>query len=127
MLTITPIYASLAAFLYLGLSFSVIVRRRSNRISYGDGGKDPMIKAIRTHGNFAEYAPFTLFLMAMAELQGGGWLLINFLGLLLLVGRLCHAYGFGRSPQVVILRQIGMVLTFTSLLVSAVANLILAL
>ena len=126
MLTITPVYAALAAILYLALSIMVIGQRRTDKISYGDGGNGPMVKAIRTHGNFAEYAPFALLLMAMAELQGAGGLLLNLLGMALLAGRLSHAYGFGKSPQIVGLRQTGMILTFGVILVAAVANLILA-
>ncbi|WP_281972758.1 MAPEG family protein [Ruegeria faecimaris] len=126
MLTITPVYAALAAFLYLALSLRVIGHRQGEKVSYGDGGKGQMIKAIRTHGNFAEYAPFALLLMAMVELQGASGLLLNLLGLALLGGRLLHAYGFGRSPQIVILRQTGMLLTFGSIFVAAIANIVLA-
>lgn len=127
MLTITPIYAALLAFLYIWLSFKVISQRRSDRISYGDGGNTNMLKVMRTHSNFVEYAPFALLLIAMVELQGAGGLLLNLLGLCLLTGRVLHAYGFGRSPQIVILRQIGMVLTFAAILVAAIANLVMAL
>jgi len=59
-------------------------------------------------------------------LQGAGGLVLNLLGLALLTGRLLHAYGFGRSPQIVILRQVGMLLTFTTILVAAIANLVMA-
>ena len=126
MLSITPIYAALLAILYVVLSFRVIGQRRSDKISYGDGGSSDMLKAIRTHSNFVEYAPFALLLIAMAELQGTGGLLLNLLGLSLLAGRVLHAYGFGRSPQIVILRQIGMLLTFAAILIAALVNLFMA-
>ncbi|MTI01748.1 MAPEG family protein [Roseibium sp. RKSG952] len=127
MLAITPIYAALIAILYVALSANVILHRRSGKISVGDGGDKAMIKAMRTHANCAEYAPFALLLIAMAELQGAGWLILNLLGLMLLAGRLLHAYGFGRSSQIVILRQVGMLLTFAAILIAALANLFLAL
>ncbi|WP_298933242.1 MAPEG family protein [uncultured Ruegeria sp.] len=127
MLAITPIYAALIALLFVALSANVISQRRSGRISVGDGGSKDMIKAMRTHSNCAEYAPFALLLIAMVELQGAGALLLNLLGLSLLGGRVLHAYGFGRTPQVIILRQIGMLLTFAAILVAALANLVLAL
>ncbi|WP_420584527.1 MAPEG family protein [Ruegeria sp.] len=126
MLSITPIYAALLAILYVVLSFRVIGQRRSDKISYGDGGSPDMLKAIRTHSNFVEYTPFALLLIVMAELQGAGGLLLNLLGLSLLAGRVLHAYGFGRSPQIVILRQIGMLLTFAAILIAALANLFMA-
>ncbi|NVO54559.1 MAPEG family protein [Rhodobacteraceae bacterium B1Z28] len=127
MLAITPIYAALIAILYVALSAKVIATRRSGKISVGDGGDKTMIKAMRTQANCAEYAPFALLLIAMVELQGASGLMVNLLGLTLLAGRLLHAYGFGRTPQIVILRQIGMVLTFAAILVAALANLVLAL
>ncbi|NOD28779.1 MAPEG family protein [Ruegeria atlantica] len=127
MLAITPIYAALIAILYVALSVKVILQRRSDKISVGDGGSKLMIKAIRTHSNCAEYAPIALLLIAMVELQGAGGLLVHILGLMLLAGRLLHAFGFGRTPQIVILRQAGMSLTFLAILVAAIANLILAL
>ncbi|EEE37728.1 membrane protein [Rhodobacteraceae bacterium KLH11] len=127
MLSVTPIYAALLALLYVVLSVRVILQRRQDKISYGDGGSSDMLKAIRTHSNFVEYAPFALLLIAMAELQGAGHLILNLLGLGLLSGRLLHAYGFGRTPQIVVLRQLGMVLTFGTLLVAALANLMMAL
>ena len=127
MLSITPIYAALLAFLYVTLSVRVIGRRRSDKVSYGDGGNSDVLKAMRTHSNFAEYAPFALLLIAMAELQGAGAWLINLLGLSILAGRFLHAYGFGKKPQIVILRQIGMLLTFASILIAAVTCLVMAL
>ena len=127
MLTITPVYAALIAFVFIALSLNVIRQRRRGKISVGDHGDKAMIKAMRTHANCAEYAPFGLLLIALAEFQGGGAWLINLLGLSLLAGRLLHAYGFGRTPQIIILRQIGMGLTFTAILGAAIANLALAL
>ncbi|UAB87603.1 MAPEG family protein [Ruegeria sp. SCSIO 43209] len=126
MLTITPIYAALIAFLYVALSVNVIRQRRVGKISVGDHGDKAMIKAMRTHANCAEYAPFALLLIAMVELQDAGGWLVNLLGMLLLAGRLLHAYGFGKTPQIIILRQIGMGLTFTAILLAAMANLVLA-
>ncbi|WP_299945144.1 MAPEG family protein [uncultured Ruegeria sp.] len=125
MLTITPIYAALIALLFVALSINVILQRRRGKISVGDHGDKAMIKAMRTQANCAEYAPFALLLIAIVELQGAGGWLVNLLGLSLLAGRLLHAYGFGKTPQIIVLRQIGMGLTFASILVAAIANLVL--
>ena len=124
---ITPIYAALLALLYVWLSIKVIGQRRSEKISYGDGGNTSMLKVMRTHSNFVEYTPFALLLILMVELQGVGGRSLHLFGLTLLAGRLVHAYGFGRSPQIVILRQLGMGLTFTAIVVAAVVNLVIAL
>ncbi len=127
MLIITPIYAALIAILFVGLSANVIRHRRNGKISVGDGGDRAMLKAMRAQANCAEYAPFALLLIAIVELQGAGAVILNLLGLALLAGRVLHAYGFGRTPQIMKLRQAGMLLTFAAILLAAGANLLLAL
>jgi uncharacterized membrane protein YecN with MAPEG domain len=52
-----------------------------------------MLSAIRAHGNFAEYVPLTLLLMALCELAGVGALWLHLGGGLLLAGRILHAIG----------------------------------
>lgn len=122
MLTIAPLYAGLIALLYIYLSVRVIGRRRDARISVGDAGDPDMFKRIRVQGNCAEYAPLGLILLGMAELQGApGWVL-HLLGLMLLSGRVLHAWGLGHTPQVVNARIAGMVLTFSMLGLCALAN-----
>jgi hypothetical protein len=48
-------------------------------------------------------------------------------GLALLVGRIIHAYGLSQTPHNMTLRVGGMVLTFTALLILAIACLTLSL
>jgi hypothetical protein len=48
------------------------------------------------------------------------------LGSLLLLGRLAHAYGFARTPQIISLRKSSMYLTFAGLLLASVSYLALA-
>ena len=126
MLAITPIYAALVGFIFLALSVNVVRARIKHRVSVGDGGEKLVIKAMRAQANCAEYAPITLLLIAMAELQGGPAWLIHLLGALILIGRAIHAYGFGITPQIVPLRKNGMYLTFAVLFVGSLTNLILA-
>ena len=124
---VTSFYAALLALVYVWLSLRVIRIRRAERIGLGDGDNRQLRRSIRAHSNFAEYAVFALLLMAFAELQGApGWA-VHLLGLALVVGRLCHALGFGREPENGRLRVLGMQLTFTVIGVAALANLGLAL
>lgn len=111
-LTATPIYAGLLALLFVILSIRVIRTRFQARVSVGDGGDKRVIKAMRAHANCAEYVPLGLVLLALVELQGAPVWAVHVLGLMLLLGRLAHAYGFGRTPQIIPLRQGGMLLTF---------------
>ncbi len=126
-LFVTPLYAALLAFVFIALSFRVIFVRRSERVSLGDGDNPALRARIRVHANFAENVPLALLLILMVELMDGGAFLLHALGAMLLVGRIAHAYGTSAHPQIFLLRQVGMVLTFTSILIAAAANLWLAL
>ncbi len=127
MLEISPIYAGLLALLFLGLSYRVVLGRRAHKISVGDGAEKDMIKRMRVQANCAEYAPIGLILLAMLELQGASGAWVHAGGSALLAGRLLHAWGFGRTPQVVPARIWGMYLTLGSILAMAVGDIALAL
>ena len=77
---------------------------------------------MRTHANCAEYAPIGLILLMLVEMQGMPLWLVHVFGLILLAGRLSHAYGFGSTPQIVPLRKLGMYLTLLMIISTAVAN-----
>lgn len=120
---ITPIYAALLAGLFLWLSTRVILVRRSERVSLGDGGSRELERRIRAQGNCAEYAPMGLILILLAELQGGpGWV-IHLLGITLVLGRVMH--GLALSAQQYALRVPGMALTL--IVIAAAALVVLGL
>jgi uncharacterized membrane protein YecN with MAPEG domain len=81
---------------------------------------------MRVHANFAEYVPFTLLLMAMAESMTAPRPLIHLVGLLLIAGRLMHAYGLSQTPHILRYRVWGMMLTFFALSISALLCLLLS-
>jgi len=124
MIHITPIYAGLLALLLLALSYNVVLGRRLHKVSVGDGNEKDLVKRIRTQANWVEYAPIGIILLALDELQGIGALLVHLGGLTLLLGRVFHAYGFSRKPQIVKLRQWGMYLTLGSILYLSVTNIV---
>lgn len=101
MMHITLIYAGLLGLLFLLLSFWVVKRRAQFRVMIGEGEAPEMLAAIRAHGNFAEYVPLTLLLMALCELVEVGSLWLHLGGVLLLVGRILHAIGIQipRAPN----------------------------
>ncbi len=119
MLPVTALYAALIALLFLGLSARVILYRRSHRLSLGDAGDPALLQRMRVQANCAEYAPFGLLLLALAEAQGGPAVALHLLGLTLLAGRVLHAYGFAQEPQNMGLRVAGMALTLTMIAVTA--------
>jgi hypothetical protein len=115
MLSITAFYAALLAVLFLVLSVRVIGWRRERRVEFGHGEDIELLRRMRVHANFAEYVPFTLLLMALAESMAPPHLLLHLAGLLLVAGRLLHAYGVSQSPAVMRYRIWGMWLTFIAL------------
>jgi uncharacterized membrane protein YecN with MAPEG domain len=108
---ITSLYAALLALLFIALSVRVILTRRRERVSVGDGDNPRLCRAIGVHNNFAQYVPFALLLMALVELTPAPILLVHILGILLLVGRLVHAWGVSRANENYTLRMIGITLT----------------
>ena len=123
MLPVTALFASILTLFYIKLALDVIKLRRSNRVSLGSGGVDTLEKAIRVHGNFAEYVPLGLVLMGLLETNGGYPWLVAVLGATLSVGRVLHARALLGQPGK--LRVRGMQLTFGTLATLAVLNLLL--
>jgi len=121
-LTITALYASLLALVFLGLSFNIIRLRFKLKVGVGDGGEKQLIKAIRIHGNFSEYIPLALILLASYELSGANSLWLHVLGATLLTGRVLHAVGLSKSIGTSMPRFIGMISTFVVLLILAIEN-----
>jgi hypothetical protein len=115
---ITGLYGALIALVFLVLSARVIVYRRANQLGLGDHGDKSLMKRMRAQANCAEYAPFGLLLMLLVDLQNPTTILLHVIGMLLLLGRAAHGYGFSASPPKMNLRVGGMLLTLTSFLVS---------
>lgn len=122
-MTVTPLYASLAAFLFIFLSLRVIKARRAEKVALGDGERPRLRRAMRVQANFAEYVPFALLLIALAELQGVAAWALHLLGLLLLAGRGIHAFGVSQEPEPLKYRVRGMQLTFLVIVAAAITNL----
>ncbi|APG28778.1 glutathione metabolism protein [Syntrophotalea acetylenivorans] len=122
---VTPFYAALLVLVFLRLSMRTIKLRRQLKIAIGAGGNPTMHRAMRVHGNFAEYVPLSLLLIFLFELQGAHFLLIHLFGACLLLGRLAHAHGVSREKEDYRYRVYGMLMTFTVLAGSAVGVLVL--
>lgn len=89
----TAVYAALLALFYTGLSLWVVTSRVSSDVLHGAGDDDALLKRIRSHGNFAEYVPLTLLLIALLEARGAAHLLVQAMLLVLLLARLVHPIG----------------------------------
>ena len=89
----TSLYAAVLASFYIILSINVVRGRRRHSVALVDNNIDDMKPRIRAHGNFAEYTPPFILLLAMAEYQGLASRVVHALGIIFFLGRLSHAYG----------------------------------
>jgi uncharacterized membrane protein YecN with MAPEG domain len=127
MLLITSIIASALTMIFVKLSFAVIGLRRKNKVGLGSGGHEDLERAIRAQGNFAEYVPLGIILIACLELNGAPWWLVALPGIALILGRLIHAKGIYTPPPDFSKRVLGMKFTFSTLITLVLLNLVLAL
>jgi len=142
-LTVTPLYAGICGCFYFVLCLQVVRQRRKLRVSIGDGtleilrrvAKDPkdeaealkqyspLMKAIRSHGNFSEYVPFILLLLGLLELNGVAKERIHYVGIGLVASRLLHHIGLTQmklGPNFG--RFVGTLSSFGLVLGTAIAN-----
>ena len=107
--------------IFLWLSLRVIRYRRAERIPLGSGANTTLERAIRAHANFAEFVPFAVLLLLLAE-WGGAWpALLHGLGALLVAARLSHGFGIVQEPEDFRLRVFGMMGTFSVMALAALA------
>lgn len=119
--TITPVYAAFLALLFVFLSLRTIRYRRRFSVAIGDGNQALLARAGRAHANFAEYVPLALLLIWFIEIGAAMPKLVHALCLLLLAGRLIHAYGISQERENLRFRVTGMVMTFSTIVIAAVA------
>lgn len=112
MIVLTPLFAAIFALIYMALSFNVVRYRFSTNVSLGTGESSNLERAIRTHGNFIEYVPFALLLMWFIETLTLSANEVFWLGSILLIARVSHAFGMYYPKQLMILRKIGVLATF---------------
>lgn len=92
-----------AAGLWIGLNLIYLIyvsvrvgmTRTRLKINLGDGGNEEMIRAIRTQGNYVEYAPMALIGLLALAATGQGTTLIHALGAAFLGARIAYLLGLG--------------------------------
>jgi len=119
---ITALYAGLLALLLVLLALRVVRLRWKFRVGLGDGGERAMTRAIRVHGNATEHVPIALLLLLVAELNRAGPTLLHVCGAVLVVARLLHAVGLGKSAGASWQRAAGTVGTLGVIVVLAAAD-----
>jgi len=112
---ISALYAGLLLVLFLLLTFRVFGARMRAKVMLGHGGDAMLERTARVHANFAEFVPIFLTALLMAELCGAGPIGLHLAGASMLTGRILHALGMSRQPDIRALRGAGMLLTLVGL------------
>ena len=124
---ISAIYASVLAIVFIVLSYRVAQRRMRFQVGLGTGDNRELERAVRIHGNFAEYVPLALLLLALFESGGApGWA-VHAAGAALLIARVLHAVGLTQSSGRTTGRFTGILATWLVILGLALGNLVRAL
>lgn len=116
---VTMIYAGLCGVMYFILTAMVIRLRNITKTGLGHDTNptSPLFRAVRIHGNFAEFVPFILLLMALDELSGRSILVMHIYGIVLFAARVAHYMGVTKSHTKSYGRMLGAMGTFTLLIV----------
>ena len=111
------LWVGLNALLLIYISARVGMARGKHKVSLGDGGNPEMVKAIRTQGNYIEYAPAAIGGLVLLALLNVSALVIHILGGVFFFGRVAHLLGLGMGvwPQG---RMVGTALTMLTLLIT---------
>lgn len=119
---ITAVYLGVLGLLYAFLGLRVARFRRGNKIVFGDADNLYLRSAIRAHANFAEYVPIIVLINALLEMGGAASVQMHVLLGTLTVSRILHPFGMHAkpmTPQFIVGRIVGMILTFLVLVASA--------
>jgi uncharacterized membrane protein YecN with MAPEG domain len=121
---VVPGYAAIFALIYVFLAVRVTRLRQRHKVGIGSGGRADLERTARVHANFGEYVPLALLLLAFMEMQRQSIWLIHALTLLLLAGRIVHAYGVSQQNEDLRMRGVGIMATWIVLIVAALALLL---
>ena len=92
MIPYTAFAAAVLGLLFIFLAGVISRLRLQNKISLGDGGNNVLSRAIRAHGNLAEFAPMFLLLVLALELRGAGGVWLGVLVGGFVIARFAHAF-----------------------------------
>ncbi|GAN77516.1 MAPEG family protein [Acidisphaera rubrifaciens] len=109
-LPVTSVTAGLLGLLALVLAIPVTVLRFRTGRSLGEDAPGLQV-GVRSHANFAEYAPIGLILLAIAEHDLGSSRFVLGLAVALVLGRVMHPIGMRMRPPNVF-RAGGIILTW---------------
>lgn len=125
MLSVSPIYISLLAFLIIFLAYRVTTFRRGEKIALGDqNGSKAMKSAVRAHANAVENIPIAALLLLILEINTVNPILLHSFGLILVISRYAHAWGLTKRNGITSGRFYGTLFTWLCILAMALINLL---
>jgi uncharacterized membrane protein YecN with MAPEG domain len=116
---VAALYGGILALWLILLALPVARLRHERRIGLGDGGDPLLARAIRIHGNAAEWILPALVLLLMAELNRASPVLLHSCGVALVAGRVLHAWGLSRTSGSSFGRFAGASVTWIAIIVLA--------
>lgn len=116
---VVPFYAGIFVLIYIALAMRVARIRSAAATMIGTNGNPQLERAIRAHGNYGEYVPFVLLLLGWCEMQRTSIYALHLLCLLLLLGRLLHAWGISQTDERMAWRITGFMLTAIVAIIAA--------
>lgn len=124
---VTAVYASIIALLLIALSLNVVKIRRAEGVGLSHGDNEQLKQAMRLQANLVEYAPIALLLLLFLELNQASHALLHAFGILFVIARILHIWGFGTSTGYSHGRFFGTLTTMMLIIAMALANVFLLL
>lgn len=115
------LYTAINLLILVVLAYRVASRRRSAQVGIGHGDDDALHRAVRVHGNAAEWLPGALLGLLVLALMNAPVLLIHALGVFLVLGRGLHVYGLSNNSGASFGRVAGAAMTMLIYAVEAAA------
>ena len=94
-MTILALYAGVLGLMFFLLSARISLLRMRTKVLMGHADNPLLHRAVRAHGNFAEYVPLCLILIGSVAALGFSAWVIHALCLTLIAMRAAHALGVG--------------------------------
>ena len=117
---IAALYAGLLALVGLVLGAGSGWLRAKTGVSLGGGDNPQQLVAFRRHGNFSEWVPLALILIAVLELNGVSATPLHAFGATLFLARIAHPLGLKPDTTSSLPRAVGAAATALVVLVAAV-------
>ncbi|MXO90053.1 MAPEG family protein [Pontixanthobacter aquaemixtae] len=122
-LPITATVAAICGLLLLITAIMTVRQRFRLGVAFGDASDQALISASRSHANLAEHAPIVLIMLGLLENGEASSTALMVIGGAFVAGRVAHIIGLhgkiepGKPP---LARQIGVIVTWLTLLALAV-------